>query len=221
MNLLIKFSGEFFDSKDVLSSIGKEFLETMKDVERAYIVIGGGNRIRGRSAAYHRPGSDRIGVISTLMNGFILKEYLETMGKNVELFSHFNDFGKMYDYQAAKLAFEDHKWVIFAGGLGKVAYISTDVNSVIKALEVGAHAVVKLIKEFGVYDKDPSKFPDAKLISNLTHDQVLEQKLPVMDYAAIAIANENDLPIAVMNILDLPKFLANEKVGSIIGKDWR
>jgi uridylate kinase len=221
MNLLIKFSGEFFDSKDSLSNIGKEFLESMKDVERAYVVIGGGNRIRGRSAAYHRPGSDRIGVLSTLMNGFILKEYLENTGRKVAIFSHFADFGRVYDYQQAKAEFEDHKWVIFAGGLGRVAYVSTDVNSVIKALEVGANAVVKLTKEYGVYDKDPSKFEDANLIPHLSHEEVLARKLPVMDYAAIAIAAENNLPIAVMNVLDLPRFLANENVGSIIGNDWR
>jgi len=221
MNLLVKFSGEFFDSKDSLSEIGKEFLENMKDVERAYVVIGGGNRIRGRSSSFRRPGSDRIGVLSTLMNGFILKESLEEMGKKVAIFSHFSDFGQVYDYQQAKTEFENHKWVIFAGGLGRVYYISTDVNSVIKSLEVGADAVVKLTKNGGVYDKDPSVYEDAQVIPNLTYDEVLTNKLAIMDFAAIAIASENNLPIAVLNIKDFPKFLAGEKVGSIIGKDWR
>lgn len=221
MNLLIKFSGEFFDAKDDLTSEGKELLNLIKESNRGYVVIGGGNRIRGRDSWYSRTGSDNIGVISTLMNGFILKEHLKHHEKKVKLFSHFIGFGNLYNPKDAIEAFESDHWVILASGLGRVSYVSTDLSSVIKALEVKANAVVKITKSGGVFDSDPKFNKDAKIIKNISHDEVLQKNLSVMDLSAIAIAAENQLPIAVMNVCDFKQFLNNENVGSIIGKDWR
>lgn len=220
MNILIKFSGEFFDTKDDLSPEGRDFLNQFKPDQHCYVVIGGGNRMRGRDSRHKQPASDNIGVISTLMNGFILKENLLDRGYKVKLFSHFVGFGDLYYHRAAIEAYNHGNWVIFASGLGKVGYISTDVNSVIKGLEVGVEAVVKITKSGGVFDKDP-KLGVATLIEHISHQEVIEKRLAVMDIAAIAIAAENDLSIAVMTAHDFPKFMAGQNVGSIIGKDFR
>lgn len=220
MNLLIKFSGEFFESKDDLTQQGKDFLDCLSKEDNAYIVIGGGNRIRGRDSNYCRNASDNIGVISTLMNGYILKENMIQRKFKVKLFSHFQDFGTYYTPKDAIRAHEKGNWVILASGLGRVGYVSTDLSSVIKALETKADAVIKITQSDGIYDKDP-KYPDAKFIENISHAEVLTKQLAVMDAAAVAIASEHDLPIAILNIKDFDRFMKGEKVGSIIGIDWR
>ncbi len=220
MNILIKFSGEFFDAKDDLSHEGKEFLNQFKPDQHCYVVIGGGNRVRGRDSRHNGAAADNIGIISTLMNGFILKENLLERGYKTKLFSHFIGFGDLYAHRDAIEAYDNGYWVIFASGLGKVGYISTDVNSVIKALEVGVDAVIKITKSGGVFDKDP-KLGAATLIPQISHQEAIERRLAVMDIAAMAIACENDLSIAVMSAHDFPKFMEGKNVGSIIGRDFR
>lgn len=222
MNVLIKFSGEFFDAKDDLTQEGKDFLTVIvkNNYVNGYVVIGGGNRIRGRSSSYSRNASDNIGVISTIMNGFILKEHFKQNNMNAVLFTHFVEFGQLYSPEDAINSYEKGSWVILAGGLGKVGYVSTDLNAVIKALEVNADCVIKITKSDGIYDKDP-KFDDAKFIKQIDYDELLEKKLSVMDFSAVSIAQEQNLPIAIININDFSKFMNNKDVGSIIGKDWR
>lgn len=221
MNLLIKLSGEFFDANDEMTSDGLQFLKAIKDIDRGYVVVGGGNRVRGRDSTHSRPVSDQIGVLSTLMNGYILQEKLAKQRQKSKLFSHFLGFGEYYSAKDAEDAYNAGNWVILTTGLGKVAYISTDVSSVIKALEVNAQGLVKITPAGGIYDKDPKKFNDAKLIKNISHDEVLQNKLAVMDAAAVAIASENNLPIAIISLNDFEKFLKKENVGSFIGEDWR
>jgi uridylate kinase len=219
MNLLIKFSGEFFEAKDSLTHEGAQFIEQLPS--KGYIVVGGGNRVRGKNAsAYSRTACDNLGVLSTIMNGFILKEYLLKRGFKVKIFSHFLSFGEFYTPPLAIEAFENDHWVIFASGLGQVGYISTDLNAVIKALEVQCHGVIKVTKTAGLFDKDP-KIAGAKLIHEIDHHQVLSNRLEIMDLAAIEIAQENKLPIAVIGIEDFAQFMNGEKIGSMIGKDWR
>jgi len=221
MNILIKFSGEFFDAKDDLTNEGKKILEVLNKSDTGYIVVGGGNRIRGRSSSYCRNASDNIGVISTLMNGFILKEHMIQKGLNVQLFSHFSDFGKHYVPKDAIRSYEKGNWVILASGLGRVGYISTDLSSVIKALELKVDGVIKITKTGGLYDKDPKTNKGAKFISHIKHDEVLNNRLAVMDLAAVAIAAENNLPIAIVSISEFADFINKKPVGSMIGKDWR
>lgn len=221
MNILIKFSGEFFEAKDDLTNEGKKILNVLNKNDNSYIVIGGGNRIRGRSSNYCRNASDNIGVISTLMNGYILKEHMIQKGFDVQLFSHFSDFGKQYNPKDAIKSYEKGNWVILASGLGRVGYISTDLSSVIKALELKVDGIVKITATGGLYDKDPKKHEDAKFISNISNDEVLNKRLAVMDLAAVAIAAENNMPIAIVGIDEFSNFINKQKVGSIIGKDWR
>lgn len=218
MNLLIKFSGEFFDAKDSLIPQAEKFLAELPS--SGYIVVGGGNRVRGRDSLHSRTASDNLGILSTIMNGFILKEYLLARGFKVKLFTHFISFGEIYTPDAAIKAFATNHWVIFASGLGQVGYISTDVNSVIKALEVKCDGLIKITKSGGVFDKDPN-LEGATLLNQITHEQVLSNRLEIMDLASMEIAKEHKLPIAVISINDFNKFMNGEKIGSMIGKDWR
>ena len=220
MSILIKFSGAFFTPSDSMSLEGEKFLDQIVQIDPCYIVTGGGNRLRGRDSNYDRNAADNIGVLSTLMNAFILKENFRLRGKEAVIFSHFSDFGIPYDPSKAKQAIKDGKFVIFGSGLGKVGYVSTDTASVIKALEVGAAGVVKITKVGGVFDKLPID-ENSKLLDFVSYDFLLEKGFDVLDLPALALAKCNNLSVAVMDVQSFRSFLKGEKVGSIIGSDFR
>ena len=219
MNVLIKFSGEFFDAKDALSNEGQQFLNVLKknNISSGYCVVGGGNRMRGQNSVFERNASDKIGVLSTIMNGLILQESFKLLDINAVVFSHFADFGKKYNATDAINAYNQNKWVVLTSGLGSVGYVSTDLSSVIKALELKVDMMIKVTKVAGIYDKDPSE-NDAKLLNKVNYNQVLKDNLKVMDLSAIAIAEENNLKIGITNIENFEEFIKNNSVGSVITK---
>ncbi len=223
MNLLIKFSGEFFTSKDDISDDGKLFLQNLKkeQINSLYFVVGGGNRMRGKDSEYSRNGSDTIGVLSTIMNGYIMQEYLKILGMKSEIFSHFFGFGKMYNPFDAIKSFNNCNVVILTSGLGQVGYVSSDLSSVIKSLELNVDAMIKVTKVAGVYDRDPHNNKDAKLLQKISYEDVIKNNLSFMDVSAINIAKENDLSIGVTNAKNFIHFLNKNGIGSIVGKDFR
>jgi uridylate kinase len=199
VNKLIKFSGEFFTAKDSLSERGQFFVENLRknDIERGYIVVGGGNRLRGKQSMHDRNASDNIGILSTLMNGFILQEHLRKLGLNSVVFSHFDGFGETYTPQKAIDSFNLGNFVILTTGLGRVGFVSTDLSSVIKSLELKVDSMVKVTKFNGVFDCDPESFPQAKVFSEISYEKILEEKIPILDLAATAIAYENRLKLHI------------------------
>ena len=154
------------------------------------------------------------------MNGIVLKANLIKLGFEAEVFSHFYGMSSYYSYEAAQTAYNNDKWVILTTGLGQVGYISTDLSSVIKSLELQVKAMLKVTKVVGVYDKDPVNL-DAKLIEHAQYKEVLENKLNVLDLSALEIASENNLSIGVCNIENFANFINKKGLGSVIGKDWR
>lgn len=222
MNVLVKFSGEFFTTQDEMTPKGVSILKQIYDMKMlsGYIVVGGGNRVRGKNSDNPRNVTDQLGVISTIMNAFILKKCFDLIGVKSVVFSHFADFGQKYTPEKAMEVFNEDKWVILASGLGMVGYISTDLSSVIKALEVNAEAVIKVTNVDGIYDKNPN-VSGAQILHKTNHNYVLENKLEVMDLAAIAIAAENELPIGVCGVNNFERFLKKEQVGTVVGYDWR
>lgn len=220
MNILLKFSGEFFSPKDELTSEGIFLANAMAKLGSGYVVVGGGNRIRGRDSSLPRNASDRLGVISTLFNSFVLQEYLIFLGLKAIVFSPFHDFGVFYSPKLAMEAFADGAWVILAGGLGTVGFVSTDLSSVIKSLELQVDAFVKVTKVEGIFDRSPD-LPGAKLLSTVSYHEVLQKNLVVMDLAAMAIACDNELPIGVCSVSALLNFLQGGRVGTVVGYDWR
>lgn len=222
MNVLMKISGEFFTAKDDLTPQGVKFLNELKDheINSGYIVVGGGNRLRGKESSYERNASDNIGVLSTLMNGFVLKECFKKIGFESEVFSHFSNMGIFYSANKAKQTFQKGKWVILTTGLGHVGYVSTDLSSVIKSLELSVDGLVKVTKVNGIYNKDPLK-EDSKLISKISYNEVFEKKIKVMDLSAMAIAWENELSIGICGVDNFADFIVGKNVGTIVGKEFR
>ena len=165
------------------------------------IVCGGGNFLRGRDAhVMDREIADYTGMLATIMNSLVLKDTFTRIGCQV-----YNQTGLSVetiddiDPERAKTAIEEGKIVIFGGGTGK-PFFSTDTGASLRAIDIGANVIVKLTNVDGVYDKDPNKFSDAVKYDRVSYDEVLGNKLGIMDFEAIEMCRDNNISIVVTNI---------------------
>ena len=210
--VLVKFSGEALagaegygiDTK-ILDYIAEEIKSLVEYGVEVAIVIGGGNIIRGVTAAadgvIKRTSADYMGMLGTVINGIAMQEALEHKGLSARLQTaiKMEEIAEPFIVRKAMRHFEKGRVVIFGAGTGN-PYFTTDTGATLRATEIGADLLIKATKVNGVYDKDPMKFADAVKLENLTYDRALEDHIKVMDDTAIALAKDNKLPIAVTNM---------------------
>jgi len=218
--VLVKFSGEALAGEDgygidtqILKFIADEISELVENGIEVAVVVGGGNIIRGVSAAadgiISRTSGDYMGMLATVINGVAIQEALESIGMEARLQSaiDMHEIGESFIVRRARRHLEKGRVVVFAGGTGN-PYFTTDTAATLRASEVGAEMLIKATKVDGVYTRDPNKYPDAVKLDRLTYDQALEDDIKVMDDTAIALAKENSLPIIVCNMFDKGNLLA-------------
>jgi uridylate kinase len=226
--LLIKLSGEALMGDQghgiqpsVLESIAKE-VQAIKELGLdVALVIGGGNIFRGLKAASQgmdRAQADYMGMLATVMNALAMQDALERLGMQTRVQSAIQmaELCEPYIRRRAMRHLEKGRIVIFAGGTGN-PYFTTDTAACLRAMEIHAEAICKATKVDGVYDKDPKKFPDAKLFTRLTYNDVLSRDLQVMDQTAIALCKENKLPIIVFNLTqpgNITRLAQGEDIGT-------
>ncbi|GHV03195.1 uridylate kinase [Campylobacterota bacterium] len=211
---LVKFSGEalagtsgFGIDTTVLKFIASELLELQSNKIEVGIVIGGGNFIRGVSAAadglIKRASGDYMGMLATVINAVALQEALEARGLSARVLSaiKMEQVCEPYIVRRAIRHLEKGRLVIFAAGTGN-PFFTTDTAATLRAVEIGASILIKATKVDGVYDRDPNRFIDAKRLKTLSYDQALNDSIKVMDDTAIALAKDNRLPIAVCNMME-------------------
>ncbi|MAC83533.1 MAG: UMP kinase, partial [Arcobacter sp.] len=169
------------------------------------IVIGGGNIIRGVTAAadgiIKRTSGDYMGMLGTVINGIAMQEALEHKGLKARLQTaiKMEQIAEPFIVRKAARHLEKNRVVIFSAGTGN-PYFTTDTAATLRATEIGASLLIKATKVDGIYDKDPMKFDDAVKLDTITYDQALEDHIKVMDDTAIALAKDNKLPIVVANM---------------------
>ena len=223
--ILIKFSGEalagesgFGIDTKVLKFLADEIKSVVNEGFEVAVVIGGGNFIRGVSAAkdgiIKRTSGDYMGMLATVINAVAMQEALERDALDVRVQSaiKMEEIAENFIVRKAIRHLEKGRIVIFAAGTGN-PFFTTDTAGVLRASEIGASAIIKATKVDGIYDKDPNKYPDAKLIKELTYEEALKDNIKVMDDTAIALAKENKLPIIVCNMFkkgNLLKILKND-----------
>lgn len=222
--ILVKFSGEalsgdsgFGIDTNVLTYIAKEIKLLVDNDVEVCLVIGGGNIIRGVSAAkggiINRTSGDYMGMLATVINAIATQEALEHFGLDVRVQSAITiqEVCEKYIYRKAIRHIEKGRVVIFAAGTGN-PFFTTDTAATLRAIEIHANAILKATKVNGIYDKDPKKFDDAVMIESMSYDKALEDNIKVMDDTAIALAKDNKLPIIVCNmfkpgnLLDIIKY---------------
>lgn len=230
--VLVKFSGEalsgdsgFGINVKILEYIANEIKSLVDNGIEVGIVIGGGNIIRGVSAAQggiiRRTSGDYMGMLATIINAVAMQEALEYLGVDVRVQSalEIKEICESYIHRRAIRHLEKGRVVIFGAGTGN-PFFTTDSAATLRAVEIGADVIIKATKVDGIYDKDPHKFSDAKMLESISYDEALRDHIKVMDDTAIALAKDNKLPILVCNmfkkdnLLDLVKF--NKGVCSIV-----
>jgi uridylate kinase len=225
---MLKLSGEvlagdagFGISPVVFRSLAQEMREVHTLGTEIGIVIGGGNIIRGITAAdegMERAAADYIGMLASVMNGVALQDALEALDLHTRVLTalEIREVAEPYIRRRAIRHFEKGRIVIFAGGTGN-PYLSTDTAAALRAAEVQADAVLKATKVDGVYSADPEKNADAVRYDRLTYAEALTENLRFMDQAAIAVCRDNDLPIIVFDMTvpgNIRKVVAGEAVGT-------
>lgn len=218
--VLVKFSGEALAGKNgygidtqVLKFIANEIKELIDNGIEVGIVVGGGNIIRGVSAAadgiISRTSGDYMGMLATVINGVAIQEALESIGLEARLQSaiDMHEIGESLIVRRALRHLEKGRVVVFAGGTGN-PYFTTDTAATLRASEIDAEMIIKATKVDGVYTKDPNKYDDAVKLNTLTYDMAMDDEIKVMDDTSIALAKENGLPIIVCNMFDKGNLLA-------------
>ena len=210
--VLIKFSGEALagesgygiDTK-ILDYIAHEIKQLVNNNIEVGIVIGGGNIIRGVTAAadgiIKRTSGDYMGMLATVVNGIAMQEACEHIGLEARLQTaiKMEQIAETFIVRRAKRHLEKARVVIFSAGTGN-PFFTTDTAATLRATEIDAQMLIKATKVDGIYDKDPMKFDDAIKLNTITYDDALKDHIKVMDDTAIALAKDNKLPIIVANM---------------------
>ncbi|GAA7429424.1 UMP kinase [Helicobacter pylori] len=210
--VLVKFSGEALAGDNqfgidihVLDHIAKEIKSLVENAIEVGIVIGGGNIIRGVSAAQggiiRRTSGDYMGMLATVINAVAMQEALEHIGLDTRVQSaiEIKEICESYIYRKAIRHLEKGRVVIFGAGTGN-PFFTTDTAATLRAIEIGSDLIIKATKVDGIYDKDPNKFKDAKKLDTLSYNDALMGDIEVMDDTAISLAKDNKLPIVVCNM---------------------
>ena len=228
--ILVKLSGEaLMGSSDY--GIDPAFLKRLAGEIRGMreygaevaIVIGGGNLFRGAGlarAGMDRVTADQMGMLATVMNSLALQDALESIGVFVRVMSaiRINEVCEDYIRRRAVRHLEKGRVTIFAAGTGS-PFFTTDSAASLRAIEIEADLLVKATKVDGVYDSDPMLNPDARRYDRLTYDQVLDQRLGVMDQTAIVLCRDHHLPLRVINLNEpgtLVRVARGDDVGTLV-----
>ncbi len=222
--ILLKLSGESLSGNKCYGIDKEKVLEIAKEIKECIdlgfsisIVVGGGNFWRGKDNSFiTKPTTDYIGMLATVMNALALEDIFRQVGINAKALSAI-EMNKVIDFYKRDNSL-DNEVIIFAAGTSN-PYFSTDTAAALRAAEIKADILVKATNVDGIYDKDPKVYNDAKLIKETTYDEVINNKLKVMDLTAITLCMDNSIPIEVFNINKkgtLKGLLTTDNIGSIV-----
>ena len=223
--VLLKLSGEALTGTErfgiaprALQAVARAVGELRAMGVEIALVIGAGNIFRGAElvkGGMERVTADHIGMLATVVNALALQDALERNGFIARVMSaiRINELCEPYLRRRAMRHLEKGRVVIFASGTGN-PFFTTDTAASLRAVEVEANLMIKATKVDGVYSADPLSDPTARRFARLDFDQVLQQKLSVMDATAIVMCRDNNMPLRVVD-MDKPGAL----VRSVMGKE--
>ncbi len=224
--ILFKVSGEALARDGVgldtqrLSWLADQIRAARASGPEIAIVVGAGNFVRGRDLAdsgIERTTADYIGMLGTVMNAMALRDLLVARGVPARAMSAIPMLPAVENYRrdVAVAALGRGEVVLFGAGTGN-PYFTTDTAAALRAVEIGADLLAKGTKVDGIYDKDPVLHQDARIYERLDYDQVLADRLGVMDATAVALCRENALPVLVFRLTS-PDSLAAVAAGEGLG----
>jgi uridylate kinase len=228
--VLLKVSGEalmgdreYGIDPERIEAIAEEIVEVQSTGVEIALVSGAGNIYRGMAAAAEgmdRATADYAGMLATVLNSLVLQDALERRGAHTRVLSALvvSEVAEPYIRRRAIRHLEKGRIVIFAAGTGN-PFFTTDTAAALRALEIGADAILMAKHAVqGVYAGDPKVDPDAEFLPELTHLQVIERGLRVMDTTALSLCMDNNLPIYVFELAhgNIGRVVAGERVGTLI-----
>jgi uridylate kinase len=228
--IVLKLSGEALAGSQgygidppMLERVAAEVREVAALGVQVAIVIGGGNIFRGIAASaggMDRATADYMGMLATVINALALQDSLEKVGLQTRVLSaiEMRAVAEPYIRRRAMRHLEKGRVVIFAAGTGN-PFFTTDTAGALRAVEIGADAIMKATKVDGVYSADPKLDKSAQRLERLTYIEVLNRGLQVMDAAAISLCMDNKLPIIVFDLTrsgNIKRIVLGEPVGSIV-----
>ncbi|TQE00666.1 hypothetical protein C1H46_013715 [Malus baccata] len=232
--VLLKVSGEALAGDHTQNIDPKVTMEIAREVAsvtrlgiEVAIVVGGGNIFRGSSwvgsSGLDQSSADYIGMLATVMNSIFLQATMESIGipTRVQTAFRMSEVAEPYIRRRAVRHLEKGRVVIFAAGTGN-PFFTTDTAAALRGAEINAEVVLKATNVDGVYDNDPRCDPNARLLENLTYQEVMAKDLSVMDMTAITLCQTNKIPVVVFNLNkpgNISKAIKGEKVGTLICKE--
>jgi uridylate kinase len=228
--ILLKVSGEtlagekkFGLDPDTLKAIAREIKGVMDLKVEVGIVVGGGNIFRGLAVSaqgIERTVADYMGMLATVINALALQDVLEKAGMPTRVLSAIamHEIAEPYIRRRAMRHLEKGRVLIFAAGTGS-PYFTTDTAAALRATEIGAQAILKGTKVEGIYDRDPEKDGQARMLPRLTYFEILEKALKVMDSTAVTMSMEQNIPIIVFKLLEpgnMKKVVLGQEVGTLV-----
>ena len=230
MRVLLKLSGESLggpegrgiDSASLVGYAG-EIAAAVKAGHQIAVVNGGGNIFRGLQGVgkgFERVTGDRMGMLATVINSLGLACALRSEGIDAEVFTAtpMEPIARYYRKEDAVKVLEQGGVALISGGTGN-PFFTTDSGAALRALEIGADALLKGTRVDGVYTADPEKDPAATRYEELTFSKALADHLKVMDATAFALCEQGPVPVVVFNVEqkgNLGRLLAGEKIGTIV-----
>jgi uridylate kinase len=228
--VVLKLSGEALAGSQgygidpqVVERIAAEVCDVTTLGVQIAIVIGGGNIFRGVAASaggMDRATADYMGMLATVINALALQDALEKVGVQTRVLSaiEMRAVAEPYIRRRAMRHLEKGRVVIFAAGTGN-PFFTTDTAGALRAVEIGADAIMKATKVDGIYSADPKKDATAQHLPRMTYIDALNRRLQVMDTTAISLCMENALPIIVFDLTrsgNIRRIVLGEPVGSIV-----
>lgn len=230
--ILLKLSGEAFAGgstgsidTDTVYLIANQIKEVAQAGVQAACVVGGGNIWRGKAEAHanmDRSTADYMGMLATVINALALQDALEDIGvvTRVQTAISMSQVAEPYIRRRAIRHLEKGRVVIFAAGTGN-PYFTTDTTAALRALEIGAEAILKATQVDGVYNADPKKDPHAVRFESLDYLEVLQRGLEVLDNTALTLCMDNGLPIVVFELMrqgNIKRVIWGEPIGTYVGR---
>ena len=228
--ILLKLSGEalmgerpFGIDAAVTAEIAREIVDVHALGVQVAVVIGGGNIFRGLSAStsgLDRATGDYMGMLGTVINALALSDSIERQGAETRVVTaiEMRQVAEPFIRRRALRHLDKGRVVVFAAGTGN-PYFTTDTAAALRAMEIRAEVILKATKVDGIFTADPHREPDAERLESVSHLQVLERQLKVMDATAISLCMDNQLPIVVFNLRtpgNIRRAVLGEPVGSVV-----
>jgi uridylate kinase len=232
--VLLKISGEAFGGKEssvdavTTAWMAEQIAEVSRSGVSVAVVVGGGNIWRGKAheaGGMDRATADYMGMLATVINALALQDALERIGvaSRVQTAIQMQQIAEPYIRRRAMRHLEKGRVVIFGAGTGN-PYFTTDTTAALRAVEIGAQAILKATKVDGIYSSDPQKDATATRFVSIDYLDVLQRGLEVMDSTALTLCMDNDLPIIVFNMNvagNIRRVVFGEAIGTVVSTPAR